>query len=57
MQKVLSDVHKCTGKLCPKKNECLRFVAGSSGFTQVYMEPPREDGKCVLFLPVLNIET
>lgn len=55
MKKILSNVHKCTGGSCPKKDECLRFVAESSGFTQPYMNPPREDGKCVLFLPILNI--
>lgn len=50
-----SDVAKCKGGKCPKKEDCLRFKSPSVGFYQNYMEPPREDGKCVLFLPILNI--
>lgn len=49
-----SEITKCTGDTCPIKKGCFRFKPlNEEG--EDFMKPPREDGKCVLFLPILKI--
>ena len=48
------DISKCTGELCPIKNQCKRYTVKASEW-QSYIEPPfRIEGckfKCDLYYP------
>lgn len=43
----MPDITMCSGENCPHKEQCYRFTAKPSEFSQSYfVEPPIKDGKC-----------
>lgn len=44
----MPDISMCTGKECPIKNTCYRYIARPSEYRQSYfMSPPyKPDGSC-----------
>jgi len=43
----MPDITMCSGEGCPHKEQCYRFTAKPSEFSQSYfVEAPIKDGKC-----------
>jgi len=49
----MADITKCEGKDCPLKENCYRYTAEPSEYSQAYFtEPPIKDGKCEYYLEI-----
>lgn len=46
----MSDITKCSGFLCPLKDNCQRYNAIDGNWEYYFTEPPYKDGKCEFFL-------
>jgi hypothetical protein len=42
----MSDISKCDGKDCSRKESCYRFTAPSNPYRQAYMSPKERGEKC-----------
>lgn len=52
----MSDISKCSGANCPNKEECYRFMAIPSEFSQAYgkFEYDKKTQTCRGFYPIAN---
>lgn len=50
-----SDISKCNGDGCAKRDSCWRFVCPPNAHWQAYMQPVFEDGECQSFYPFDHI--
>lgn len=45
-----TDISRCRGDGCPKKESCLRYLAESKSVYQSYIDTGYIDGKCTLYI-------
>lgn len=51
----MSDITKCEGYDCPKKENCWRYKAPDSPYRQAYFaENPQKDGDCEHYWPMIE---
>ena len=51
----MSDITKCHGDACPKRNDCYRYTS-PAGYFQAWMAPNKVGDMCGFYWP-LNIRT
>ena len=51
----MSDITKCSGFLCPLKDNCYRYKAKDDVLQSYFTEQPYKDGKCEMFLSLKKI--
>ena len=51
----MSDITKCSGFLCPLKDNCYRYKAKDGVLQSYFTEQPYKDGKCEMFLGLKKI--
>lgn len=50
----MSGITKCTGRGCPVKELCKRFMAPPDPIWQSYMDPPKDPENCPMWWPYEN---
>jgi len=51
----MSDITKCSGFLCPLKDNCYRYKVKDGVLQSYFTEQPYKDGKCEMFLGLKKI--
>lgn len=51
----MSDISKCTGESCEKRDTCYRFTAPVEPLWQAYLEPNRTATECLSYWPPITV--
>lgn len=53
----MTDISKCHGENCEKRDTCYRFTAKADPHWQSYMDPHRDATECRSYWPLTTIAT